>query len=68
MKLAEQMVVHGMAAFVGSDIHPGRRYRMQEAFSKVTRLAGSETAETLFYHNPGQVVPDGIRETLHALS
>jgi protein-tyrosine phosphatase len=52
MKASERLIELDAVGFIGSDIHPGRKYSMEKAFKKVSSLAGESRAVDLFHENP----------------
>jgi len=56
MKVSEKMIEKQIISYIASDTHPGRPFRMKQAFDKTARSAGIETAERLFESNPAQIL------------
>jgi len=56
MKICEQMLDNDAVSFIGSDIHPGRSYRMLDAYNKTLKIAGEKTADTIFLKNPREIM------------
>ncbi len=56
MKICEQMLDKNAVSFIGSDIHPGRSYKMRDAYNKTLKIAGRKTADTIFLKNPQEIV------------
>ncbi|HID75606.1 MAG TPA: hypothetical protein EYP56_06365 [Planctomycetaceae bacterium] len=59
-KLAERLVVEGLAHFVATDAHGvrSRRPLLRRAFERISQLAGPQTAYQLCCANPACVVAD----------
>lgn len=49
MKMAENLVKMGTVSFIASDIHPGRKYRMLDAVTKVVKLVGLVAAHAMVH-------------------
>lgn len=45
---------------VGSDIHPGRKYRMAKAHKKLRKIGGEQWADKIMIHNPASIVSVGV--------
>lgn len=56
MGLCEKMIDRAAVSFIGSDIHPGRTYRMKQAYEKTCKIAGKKEAEKIFLVNPGKIM------------
>lgn len=56
MKICEKMLDKNAVSFIGSDIHPGRSYRILDAYNKTRKIAGRKTADTIFLKNPQEIV------------
>jgi protein-tyrosine phosphatase len=56
MKAAKQLVSMDQVFCLGSDIHPGRKYRMKDAKKSLTRLAGKKKAELITRENPSAIL------------
>lgn len=54
--VSEKMIKNDVVSFIASDSHPGRPYRMKQAFEKTTQMVGLKTAEKLFIKNPGEIL------------
>lgn len=51
MKTSELLLRDDAVSFVCSDFHPGRKFKMRDAFKKTSRLTDTKTAEKLFREN-----------------
>jgi len=56
MKTAKRLVSMDQVFCLGSDIHPGRKYRMAGAKKLLTRLAGKKKAELITRENPCEIL------------
>ena len=56
MKAARTMVNSGQVFCMGSDIHPGRKYKMSDAKKRLIKLTDKKTAEMITYGNPYTIV------------
>ncbi|WP_457553844.1 tyrosine-protein phosphatase [Desulfobacula sp.] len=64
LKAARAMVEMDQVFCLGSDIHPGRKYRMADAQKKLIKFAGRKKAEQITIENPGNVLED-MRDLWH---
>ena len=55
-KFSEKMISNDVVTFISSDIHPGRKFKMRDAYEKTCKLASSKTAERLFFRNPEEIL------------
>lgn len=55
MRICEKMIIKDAVSFIGSDIHPGRKFNMLEAYQKTQRLVGEKAAETIFRKTPEEI-------------
>jgi len=58
MKAAKTMTVMDQVFCLGSDIHPGRRYRMADARKKLIKLLGRTKADLITHENPASILED----------
>jgi len=58
LKAAKAMVAMDQVFCLGSDIHPGRRYRMADARKKLIKLAGRTKAGLITLENPAVILED----------
>ncbi len=58
MKAAKAMVAMDQVFCLGSDIHPGRQYRMADARKILIKLAGRAKADQLTLENPTVILQD----------
>ncbi len=58
MKAAKAMVSRDQVFCLGSDIHPGRKYRMADAKKKLIKLAGRTKADLITLENPAAIVEE----------
>jgi len=56
MKICHKMIEKDVVAFIGSDIHPGRKFMMLDAYQKIQRMAGEKTATKIFRQTPGEIM------------
>jgi len=56
MKAARAMVSMDQVFCIGSDIHPGRKYRMAHAENRLTRLVGKTRANQILFENPSAML------------
>ena len=56
MQAAWDMVVMGQVFSLGSDMHPGRKYRMARAREKLIKLAGQKQADLITFKNPSVIL------------
>ncbi len=56
MKICEKMVGDNLVSFIGSDIHPYRKFMMRKALGKVLQSAGRKSAEMIFQVNPEEIM------------
>lgn len=61
MKICEKMVDKSVVSFIASDIHPGRKLMMLNAYNKTCSIAGEKAAEELFQKNPEQIMLSGVK-------
>jgi len=54
--ISEKMIKNDVVRFVSSDIHPGRKYMMREAYEKISSLVDTNAAEKIFRKNPGKIL------------
>ena len=55
-RFSEKMISNDVVSFVASDIHPGRKFKMRDAYEKTCKLTSSKTAEKLFLKNPEEIL------------
>ena len=55
-KISETMVKNNTVTFIASDIHPGRKFMMQDAYKKTSKLKDEKTAERIFLKNPKKIM------------
>ncbi|MCP4022447.1 MAG: tyrosine protein phosphatase [Desulfobacteraceae bacterium] len=60
MKSAKAMVENDQVFCIGSDMHPGRKYRMADAKNKLIKLVGRTKAELITYENPTAMLEDEV--------
>ncbi|WP_299983549.1 CpsB/CapC family capsule biosynthesis tyrosine phosphatase [Desulfobacula sp.] len=58
MKAAKAMVSRDQVFCLGSDIHPGRKYRMADAKKKLIKLLGRTKADLITHENPAAILED----------
>ena len=58
MKAAKTMAVMDQVFCLGSDIHPGRRYRMADARKKLIKLLGRTKADLITHENPAVILEE----------
>jgi len=56
MKAATSMVKMDKVFCIGSDIHPGRKYRMADAKKKMIKLIGRTKTDQITYENPAEIM------------
>lgn len=62
MKAAKIMVNSGQVFCMGSDIHPGRKYKMSDAKKRLIRLTDKKTAEMITRENP-LIIVDSVERS-----
>jgi len=58
MKAAKAMVTQDQVFCLGSDIHPGRKYRMADAKKKLIKLIGRTKTDLITRENPAAIVEE----------
>ncbi len=58
MKAAKQMLSRDQVFCLGSDIHPGRKYRMADAQKKLIKLLGRTKTDMITKENPAAILED----------
>ena len=66
LKAARKLLDMDQVFCLGSDIHPGRKYRMGAARKKLIKLVGTTRAELITRENPGRIL-DESGEPCHRL-
>lgn len=66
MTICEKMIDKDVVSFIGSDIHPGRRYRMADAYKKVGEMADKNSADRIFIKNPEEILLNLAKGTNYA--
>jgi len=56
MKFVYKMLAEDMVYCVGSDIHPGRKYRMADAEKRIKKFSGQKKSEIILIENPHTIV------------
>ena len=56
MRVARDMVVMRQVFSLGSDMHPGRQYRMVNARERLIKLAGQKEADLITHENPSAIL------------
>lgn len=56
LKICKSMIENDTVTFVSSDIHPGRKFMMRDAYQSISRIAGSQIAERIFTKNPEEIM------------
>jgi len=56
MKAAVSMIRRGQVFCIGSDIHPGRRYQMENARKKLIKIIGLDQAKKILQENPERIL------------
>jgi len=62
MKICHKMIEKDVVAFIGSDIHPGRKFMMLDAYQKIQRMAGEEMVTKIFRQTPGEIMQPVVKE------
>jgi len=57
-KIARKLLEKDQVFCLGSDMHPGRKYRMKADQKKLFKWVGSEKTHTLVTENPAQILTD----------
>jgi len=63
MKAAVSMVKMNQVFCVGSDIHPGRKYQMKNAWKKLVKITGSDQAHIIMKKNPERILQGIVAES-----
>jgi len=58
MKAAKAMAIRDQVFCLGSDIHPGRKYRMADAQKKLIKLIGRAETDMITKKNPAAILTD----------
>ena len=58
LKAAGKLLDMDQVFCLGSDIHPGRKYRMKDAGKKLIKLVGTTRAELITRENPGRILDE----------
>ena len=66
MKISEKMIAGNAVSFIASDIHPGRKFMMQDAYKKTSEIAGKKTAEMVFLKNAEEIMLFPIKKMNYA--
>jgi protein-tyrosine phosphatase len=57
LRAARTLLKKDLVFCLGSDIHPGRKYRMARAEKLLKKWVGRSAAETLLFENPTRILP-----------
>jgi protein-tyrosine phosphatase len=56
LKAVKKMIGMGQVFCLGSDIHPGRKYRMADAKKRLIKLIGKRETQMITRENPGELL------------